>query len=255
MSTLHNANPCEMMARIGFAKLLDWPAWPTDEEDPRAIWAATHADHQRVADILRSDAPTEKYGTVRWLGRKLDWPNRLPELVTWSGQQTLAKIIATRQKALGKKPIDNLFSFSAPLSGASGMDPLSADIDARDVGFSANALGMKIIQRPAIELLTIVALEAVPILAMPGKRYAFSVDTVQWEFGVESRAGGYYKRWTYAEVRAVNSHDELVAALRALTDTARTFRNVPESEQQWTSLDDIALEQAFAALSKAEVQS
>ena len=39
-----------------------------------------------------------------------------------------------------------------------------------------------------------------------------------------------------------------VEALEALTSTARTFRNVPKDEQEWTSIDETALQQAFAAL-------
>ena len=53
-------------------------------------------------------------------------------------------------------------------------------------------------------------------------------------------------------VRAANAHDDLVAALSALVCTARTFRNVPKDEQEWTSLDDEALDAAFAALAKAK---
>ena len=45
---------------------------------------------------------------------------------------------------------------------------------------------------------------------------------------------------------------DLVAALEALAATARTFRNVPAERQEWTSLDDEALEAAFAAIAKAE---
>jgi hypothetical protein len=43
---------------------------------------------------------------------------------------------------------------------------------------------------------------------------------------------------------------ELVEALTALTATARTFRSVPKSEQDWGPLDDEALNAAFAALAK-----
>lgn len=45
---------------------------------------------------------------------------------------------------------------------------------------------------------------------------------------------------------------ELITALKELTDIARTFRNVPKSEQNWGQLDDEVLEQAFAAIAKAE---
>lgn len=36
--------------------------------------------------------------------------------------------------------------------------------------------------------------------------------------------------------------------LRNLTATVRTFRNVPKDQQEWTPLDDAALDAAFAAL-------
>ena len=49
-----------------------------------------------------------------------------------------------------------------------------------------------------------------------------------------------------------NAHDDLVAALSALVCTARTFRNVPKSKQEWTPIDDEALDAAFAALAKAK---
>jgi hypothetical protein len=53
-------------------------------------------------------------------------------------------------------------------------------------------------------------------------------------------------------VTLLNSAAEVLDALRALVSTARTFRNVPAGEQQWTSLDDEALKAAFAAVAKAE---
>jgi len=47
-----------------------------------------------------------------------------------------------------------------------------------------------------------------------------------------------------------NAHN-LLDALRALSATARTFRNVPVDEQEWTPLDDEALDAAFAAIAAA----
>lgn len=44
---------------------------------------------------------------------------------------------------------------------------------------------------------------------------------------------------------------ELLAALEALTSTARTFRNVPKEEQDWGPLDDEALDNAFCVIEKA----
>lgn len=45
---------------------------------------------------------------------------------------------------------------------------------------------------------------------------------------------------------------EAVKVLRAVTGTYRTFRDVPQDEQAWTSIDDDALESAFAVLAKLE---
>lgn len=47
---------------------------------------------------------------------------------------------------------------------------------------------------------------------------------------------------------------ELLDALEALTSTARTFRNVPKNQQAWTSIDDAALNAAFAAIAHAKGQ-
>jgi hypothetical protein len=41
-------------------------------------------------------------------------------------------------------------------------------------------------------------------------------------------------------------------ALAAVSQTYRTFRNVPKEDQEWTALDDEALEAVEAALAKAE---
>jgi hypothetical protein len=47
-----------------------------------------------------------------------------------------------------------------------------------------------------------------------------------------------------------NTYEELVAVLTALASTARTFRNVPKEEQEWTPIDDEALDAAFDILAK-----
>jgi len=57
---------------------------------------------------------------------------------------------------------------------------------------------------------------------------------------------------TDADARLIAAAPDLLAALRAVASTYRTFRNVPKDEQEWTPLDDEALEAAFAAIAKAE---
>lgn len=63
---------------------------------------------------------------------------------------------------------------------------------------------------------------------------------------------GWDKTEDAANARLVAAAPELLEALKALAATARTFRNVPKHEQEWTPLDEEALEAAFAAIAKAE---
>jgi hypothetical protein len=51
--------------------------------------------------------------------------------------------------------------------------------------------------------------------------------------------------------RLIAAAPELLAVLKALASTARTFRNVPQNVQEWTSIDEGALVAAFAAIAKA----
>lgn len=53
------------------------------------------------------------------------------------------------------------------------------------------------------------------------------------------------------DARLIAAAPDLLKALKALVSTARTFRNVPKDEQEWTSIDDDALEAAFDAIAKA----
>lgn len=54
-----------------------------------------------------------------------------------------------------------------------------------------------------------------------------------------------------AHAPIVAAAPDLLAALQVLAATARTFRNVPNDEQEWGPLDDEALAAAFAAIAKA----
>ena len=47
---------------------------------------------------------------------------------------------------------------------------------------------------------------------------------------------------------------KLYEALKFLTCTARTFRNVPKDEQEWTPVDDEALDNAFKVLIEYETK-
>ncbi len=54
-----------------------------------------------------------------------------------------------------------------------------------------------------------------------------------------------------ADARLIAAAPDLLAALEGLTATARTFRNVPTEDQEWTPIDDEALDAAFAVIDKA----
>ena len=54
-----------------------------------------------------------------------------------------------------------------------------------------------------------------------------------------------------ANARLIAAAPDLLLALQCLTNTARTFRNVPKDEQEWTIIDDEVLDAAFAAIRKA----
>ena len=56
-----------------------------------------------------------------------------------------------------------------------------------------------------------------------------------------------------ANARLIAAAPELLAALINLTATARTFRNVPKREQEWTPIDDEAIDAAFAAIDKVTI--
>jgi hypothetical protein len=53
-------------------------------------------------------------------------------------------------------------------------------------------------------------------------------------------------------VRAVNAHAALVEALKNARFSLRTFRNVPQADQAWTTIDDDVMAAIEAALALAE---
>ena len=182
-------NPCVSFARLGFRLLLERAGGPTDDE----------GDNEKVREILLSERPEPIQGKdgVRWLG-ELHWPDRVPGLKTWSGQQTLAKLIRERQKAVEDATEGDLFALKAYLKGTSGLD---ADVstDALDVGFSPDVLGLAVEQRPALELLAVVGAESVPLVSFGRRVCGWHEAGRLWRFRVAPRGGDtYYHRWTAA---------------------------------------------------------
>ena len=189
--------PCELLARVGFDLLNANPTPPRDEDDRESIAAAMRQDHQSIARLLRdANKPAEMkpYNGARWLDRIIDWPDRVPALKVWAGNMTLPKIIVKHVKAMGDEPIDDLFAFTAPLKGASGIDARSAP-KAIDIGFSLSALDMAIEQRPCVELLAIVGLQSVPLISFGRHEVGVLHDGKLYRWPIEDRDGDYLKRW------------------------------------------------------------
>lgn len=72
--------------------------------------------------------------------------------------------------------------------------------------------------------------------------------------GVSLMGNETYYPWNpenIADWQLIAAAPDLLEALKALSCTARTFRNVPQEKQCWTPIDDEALEAAFNAISKA----
>lgn len=191
-------NACEYLAQVGFRLLR---GEPTDWEDdtPQAEEAAARADHWRVKAILGDIGATAIRNGVclrsPWFEpMNITWPDRLPDLKTWAGQQTLDKIVAKLVQAISQAEGDNLFSLRMPMKGATGFDSLSCP-DAIDCGFSPAALDMEVVQRPALELLAIIGLESLPLISFGHRQCGFIHGDLTWRFPVEPRDGGYYHRW------------------------------------------------------------
>jgi CRISPR-associated protein Csb3 len=188
----------EYLARVAFEALSPHTAVDDERADEnyegeRQRVAAI--DHDSVRELLLADDPQERtnFDGVRWGGRLITWPDRVPDLKVWAGQLTLAKIIKKTQAALRSAEwTGDLFSVRAPMKGTSGLDALSCP-SALDAGFSADVLGMAVVQRPGVELLTIIALESVPLISYGRRDCGFVHDGKLWRFAVEDR-GGYYRR-------------------------------------------------------------
>jgi len=188
---------CDYLAQVGLSAMLDRVGGPTDfdEDDQESIERASLADSAKVRELLLSREPTEwqNQAGCSWLV-PVTWPDRVPGLVTWSGQQSLAKLVKKYQVALAKSGVGDVLDASIPLTGSSGIDP-GAAIDSVDAGFSLNAVGLQVQTRIGMELLAIIGLECVPIISFGKRLCGFIHENKVWQFRIERRTGGYYHRW------------------------------------------------------------
>lgn len=201
--------PCEHFAQVGKAWVLeriglsqpdtDWSLEGGDESDHDKYLAARLRDEQRIADWLREQKTKEiqhrngmDFGDLRIM-----WPDRVPSLKAWSGQQTLAKITKARQKLLRGEIMD-VIAFEAALGGTSGIDASVATTALED-GFSADALGIERVTRVGMELLAILGANLIPITVYPDAdgKIGYDHEGWHWVFPIEKR-NDYYWRWGMA---------------------------------------------------------
>jgi len=189
-------NPAEYLASVGFDALVGERSLPRDEDDPESVERARLRDHARVRKTLLEATATALTNSdgASWLRRRITWPDRVPGLRTWAGQMTLAKIIAKQRTLLSSAQGADLFEARAAARGSTGIDPLGC-VDAIDAGFSLDAQGMAIEQRPGLELLAILGLELVPLVSFGSRECGFVHGGQLWRFDVLPRSGEYYRRW------------------------------------------------------------
>lgn len=199
--------PCEHFAEIGKELVLDkigksepdhdWSEEGGNESDHEKYVAARLKDEQRIADWLKKQSVKQllNYNGMDFGGNRIMWPDRVPCLKAWAGQQTLSKITQDRQKALGEDLTD-ILSFEAPVAGASGIDKSVAGTALED-GFSANAIGMQRVTRVGMELLAILGIDTLPITAYPDGKIGYDHSGWHWVFSIEKR-NEYYWRWGMA---------------------------------------------------------
>lgn len=199
-------NACDYLARVGFTKILaelggpTLPSWAYDD-DMDAIAASREAarlnDCQRVRERITESKVIARSGDLvgaKWLDRVITWPDRVPNLVTWSGNQKLAKIIDERAKLLANSAEVDPLLVCAKFKGASGLDSLTAGV-AIDIGFSPAPLGIETSCRPGVELLAIIGLESLPLVSFAQRLCGFIHDGQVWCMKITPRDGGYYYRW------------------------------------------------------------
>jgi len=200
--------PAEYFAQIGYRWLLDkigrsepdhdWSEDGGGYDDREKFLAARRLDHQRVADWLREAEvkPIPNRHGCEIGGVRIMWADRVPTLKVWAGQQTLAKLVKQRQKALPKK-VEDVLACEAPISGSSGLYKPCATTALED-GFSADAVGMDRVTLVGMELLAVIGLEALAVTVYPDGTVGYDTDESRWKFRIEDR-NDYYGRWGTAE--------------------------------------------------------
>lgn len=94
---------------------------------------------------------------------KLDWPAQHKALRTYGGQQTFAKLLRKYLGAMDGWSRDcDAIEYATAIPGVSGVMPGHAKINALDMGFSPDGIG--ILTRPWMEVLMLLGIQFAPIL-------------------------------------------------------------------------------------------
>ena len=181
------ANACDLLARIGLR--------------------AFGGNQALARNVILSTEPKPRGANkngCQWM-LPVTWPDRVPALKTWSGQQTLLKLIKSRQALLASSNEADLMAVRVVAQGVTGLDLLSAP-RAIDIGFSLDQLDIPIEQRVGMELLAIHALCTVPLVSLPSRRRECGViyDGRLWTWPVEERDTHYYSRWGVVTEREID---------------------------------------------------
>ncbi|ADG70106.1 hypothetical protein Plim_4299 (plasmid) [Planctopirus limnophila DSM 3776] len=171
-------NACEFLADVGYEFLL------------------SRCEQGRIVqDLIDAKVtPWPNRSGCKWI-IPITWPDRVPGLVTWTGQMTLPKIINGMIDALKKaKDVEDIRAFQAPMTGATGFD-LRTAIEPLDAGFSLDKLGMPIMRRVGLELLGIIGLQTLPLVSLGGRKAGVIYRGKMYQFPVLPRSGGYYHKW------------------------------------------------------------
>lgn len=186
-------NPLELLARVGWELLLPDPleyAGDPDDEEASKNW-----DRQSVLHRLLT--PPESTGdALFYAGQKITWPKRCPNLVTWAGQQNLEGLIKKRQECVDAEEARDPFTYVANLTGESGLDPDFCQTP-MERGWSADAEGIALPQRPLLELLGIIGAEVTPIVSFGPRQCGIIIGGIVHRFPVRCRVG-YYYMWCHS---------------------------------------------------------
>lgn len=175
-------SPVDVFARAAYLHIAGNRSHITPRSRDEIVLAAL-TDPSRKPEYYRTGTDM----VANWLGVRIRWPQRLPDLRTWAGQQTLRHVIEARREALAydivtqakksRQKIDlpedvGLLDWRRPIHGMLGIDHRSTASNL-DIGFSPDALGMRVNCYAAAELLAILGVDLMPLIRWGHRAYGY----------------------------------------------------------------------------------